>query len=92
MVVSPDSNGRALKISVRQGGGGGEWAEGGREPSDAIRGPDLSPAGGGANPTLEATQVQIDGFFSQLATRIGWHLREIDLIFAPGLPPGRRGR
>ena len=23
------------------------------------------------------------------ATRIGWHLREIDLKFAPGLPPGR---
>ena len=22
------------------------------------------------------------------ATRIGWHLWEIDLIFAPGLPPG----
>jgi len=24
------------------------------------------------------------------ATRIGWHLWEIDLIFAPGLPPGWR--
>ena len=23
------------------------------------------------------------------ATRIGWHLWEIDLRFAPGLPPGR---
>ena len=23
-----------------------------------------------------------------IATRIGWHLREIDLRFAPGLPPG----
>jgi len=22
------------------------------------------------------------------ATRIGWHLWEIDLIFVPGLPPG----
>ena len=25
------------------------------------------------------------------ATRIGWHLWEIDLRFAPGLPPGRGG-
>jgi len=25
------------------------------------------------------------------ATRIGWHLWEIDLIFAPGLPPGWNG-
>ena len=24
------------------------------------------------------------------ATRTGWHLLEIDLIFAPGLPPGWR--
>jgi len=26
------------------------------------------------------------------ATRIGWHLWEIDLRFAPGLPPGWRTR
>jgi len=41
--------------------------------------------------TFEATQGQIDLFFSQLphtCIRIGWHLWEIDLIFAPGLPPG----
>ena len=40
--------------------------------------------------TLEATQGQIDGCFSQLATRIGWHLWEIDLRFAPGLPGDHR--
>ena len=42
---------------------------------------------------LEATQEQIDVFLYQLlynATRIGWHLWEIDLKFAPGLPPGWR--
>jgi len=39
-------------------------------------------------PTLEATQVQIDALFGQLPTRIGWHLWETDLRFAPGLPPG----
>ena len=27
--------------------------------------------------------------FHTNATRIGWHLREMDLRFAPGLPPGR---
>ena len=26
------------------------------------------------------------------ASRIGWHLWEIDLRFAPGLPPGGRGK
>ena len=41
-----------------------------------------------AQAALEATQVQIDAFLSQLATRIGWHLWEIDLRCAPGLPPG----
>ena len=42
--------------------------------------------------TLEATQGQIDGFFSVNShsniTRIGWQQREIDLRFALGLPPG----
>ena len=37
--------------------------------------------------TLETTQGQIDGFFSQLSYIIGWHLCEIDLRFASGLPP-----
>jgi len=40
---------------------------------------------------LEATQGQIDGFLVNShtnATRIVWHLWDIDLRFAPGLPPG----
>ena len=42
-------------------------------------------------PALEATQGQIDGLSANShtnATRIGCHLWEIDLRFAPGLPPG----
>jgi len=41
-------------------------------------------------PALETTQGQTDGVFSQLPykSRIGWHLWEIDLRFASGLPPG----
>jgi len=38
-----------------------------------------------------STQGKIDIFFVNShtnATRIGWHVWEIDLIFAPGLPPG----
>jgi len=42
----------------------------------------------GVRAALEATPGQIDGFLSQLATRIGWHLWEVDLRFAPGLPTG----
>jgi len=43
--------------------------------------------------TLDSTQGQMDGFFGQFpyntnATRIGWRMWEIDLRFAPGLPPG----
>ena len=37
----------------------------------------------GLYPTLEATQRQIDGFFSQLRPRIWWHLWKINLRFAP---------
>ena len=43
------------------------------------------------SPTLEATQGQMDGSFVNShtnATSIGRHLWEIDLTFAPGLPPG----
>jgi len=36
---------------------------------------------------LEATQGQNDSFFSQLLCKC--YLREIDLRFAPGIPPGR---
>jgi len=42
--------------------------------------------------TQETTQGQIDGFFSQLQYKCyskRWHLWEIDLRSAPGLPPGR---
>ena len=46
--------------------------------------------------TLETTQEQIDGFFSQIPSKcylpevaFGWHMWEIDLDFPPGLPPGR---
>jgi len=42
---------------------------------------------------LESTQGQFDGFFSNShtnATRIGWHLWDVDLRFAPVLPPGWR--
>jgi len=35
---------------------------------------------------LEATQGQIDGFFSQLPYKCYQYLWEIDLRFAPGLP------
>ena len=41
--------------------------------------------------TLEATHGQIDGFYSEPHTNASsksWHLWEIDLRFAPGLPPG----
>ena len=41
--------------------------------------------------TLETTKGQIDGFSSQFPFKChsrGWHLWEIDLRFAPGLPPG----
>jgi len=37
---------------------------------------------GAAFEDVEATQGQIDGFLSQLATRIEWHMWEIDLRFA----------
>ena len=38
--------------------------------------------------TLETPQGQMDG---SNATKIGWHLWEIDLRFAPGLPLGWAG-
>ena len=41
--------------------------------------------------TLETTQGQIHGFLSPLPFKCYIHLWEIDLRFAPGLPPGRRG-
>ena len=40
---------------------------------------------------IEATQGQNDGFFSQLPYKCHQHLWEIDLRFAPGLPPGWEG-
>ena len=43
--------------------------------------------------SLEATQEQVDGSVVNSytnANRIEWHLWEIDLRFAPGLPPGWR--
>jgi len=42
-----------------------------------------------SQPTLEATQGQIVSQSPTDATRFWWHLWEIDLRFAPGLPPGR---
>jgi len=55
----------------------------------------LPRCGGQSAATLEATHGQMDGFLVNShtdATRIGWHLWGIDLIFAPGLPPGWGGR
>ena len=42
-------------------------------------------------PALEATQEQIDSFFGHSHTNTTtnrWHLWEMDVRFAPGLPPG----
>ena len=49
-----------------------------------------APAGG-AFPALEATQGQMDGFFSQPPDKCLWHLREMNLRFALNSTPGRRG-